>query len=271
MILYSKHTIKLRRDVFLMGDVHGNLRGLSHHVTDHTVPDSCDIICLGDNAQTKPDRWEPAWESMNKKAAARDIRIFLIRGNHDEAAFYKRENSLSNIILIEDGDTLVYRPYFSKHTGIAVGGAVSVDRMTRWANNWYWCREETFPDIWGLLPNADFVLSHTGIRPPCIDQGHGGMDLSKLLEQDGDLKSDLEDEQMLYDRLLQDTRATKAFYGHFHMSSLFHYEATDTECRVLDINELYQLRPWKINRIDKILIWLRAIKIKIMSYLHGAK
>lgn len=269
MILYSKQTIKLRRDVFLSGDVHGNLRVLSHSVTDKLVPEHSDIICLGDNGQTKATEWEPSWKSMNKKAAARDIRIFLIRGNHDEAAFYKHENSLSNIILVEDGDEFVYRPYFSKHTGIAVGGAVSVDRMTRLANNWYWCKEERFPDIWGLLPNVDFVLSHTGIRPPDIDQGQGGMDLSKLLEHDGNLKSDLEDEQMLYGRLLSDTRAAKAFYGHFHISSLFTHEPTNTECRVLDIGELYPLRPWKINTTDKVLMWLDAIKTKIRKYLHG--
>lgn len=269
MQAYSKHRFKLRRDVFLMGDVHGNLRGLSHHVADHIVPDSCDIICLGDNAQIKHDRWEPSWESMNKKAASRDIRIYLIRGNHDEASFYKHSNSLSNIILVEDWDEFVYRPYFSKHIGLAVGGAVSVDRMTRWTNGWYWCREEMLPDFWAFPLNADFVLSHTGIRPPCIDQGHGGMDLSKLLEQDGDLKRDLENEQKLYDSLLRDTRATKAFYGHFHTSALFRHEPTNTECRVLNINELYPLRPWKINWIDKIFIWADVIITEIKNYLHG--
>lgn len=269
MILYSKQIFKLRRSVFLMGDVHGNLRVLSHSVLDKLVPEHSDIICLGDNGQTKATEWEPSWTSMNKKAASRDVRVFLIRGNHDEASFYKHENSLSNIILVEDGDEFVYRPYFSKHIGIAAGGAVSVDRITRWANNWYWCKEEQFPACWGLLPIADFVLSHTGIRPPCIATGGGGMDLSKLLEQDRDLKSDLEEEQDMYELFLRHTEAGKAFYGHFHTSSLFRHEPTNTECRVLNANELYPLRPWKINWIDKIFIWADVIITEIKNYLHG--
>ena len=82
---------QLRDNVFVIGDMHGNLRSLMHSLSLSTsktyFPDGSDIILLGDcgivNKGIPND-----YRAANKKAVKRDIRIYLFRGNHDNTKAY---------------------------------------------------------------------------------------------------------------------------------------------------------------------------------------
>lgn len=264
----SKIKYKLRKRVFLAGDCHGQLRVLSHAVTDNILPDSCDVICLGDLGQCKPNYWEGYWKRMNTKAERRDIRFYLIRGNHDMPGFFKHANSKSNVIIVEDYDEFAWRPAGKTITGVAVGGAVSVDRSLRWENSWFWSENEGMPDVPHNIGHKDFVVSHTGITPPTLGTIKP-FDIESCKEKDKNLISDLLDEKARYTQLLSKTTPDKAFYGHYHMSAVFDY--LGVECRVLNIDELYELIPWKCSLLHKFVTSLTALKDRILTWMSITK
>lgn len=246
----------LDKNTYLLGDVHGNLRGLSHFITDTDEHNDCSIVVLGD-CGLMSDEWTNGWPSINEKAKAKNIKIYILRGNHDNPDFFKHDNSLENIIVLEDFDEVYY--YQNEHcfTGLIYGGSLSVDRSWRWnfqkeTGKVIWFKDEVLKEIPELVfENADrydFILGHGGLTPPSIEADPTF--IMSFIPNDPELLNDIKKEQDQYKHLLAELKPNYFFYGHFHISEQFRYN--DIKCQALDINEFIKLDlQKKYEELDK--------------------
>lgn len=236
---------QLRDNVFVIGDMHGNLQSLMHSLSIQTsktyFPDGSDIILLGDcgivNKGIPND-----YRAANKKAAKRDIRIYVFRGNHDNPKAYshhwqKEDPQLSNVYIMEDLDEFVFP---NGKQAIVIPGAVSIDRSYRWGNNWCWFPDEATPALDKLDDKKKYsiIFSHSGPRPPCIvnDPGTDCGFFSDCCKKDKNLLKDLADEQTYWSNALKDIEPERIYFGHYHCSEDF--EVDGVRCRVCDIGEI---------------------------------
>ncbi len=225
-----------------MGDNHGDLNALLTAITDGTLPPGADLIILGDCGLMR-DEFTPPYHAANKEAALRDIRIYLFRGNHDKPAFFKPDNSLSNVLILPDLAEVTY----DGKKGLIFPGALSVDRYARKLLGYALFEgEELSPDVETLnLGKYDFILSHGGICPHSLRGSGPDSPIHHWLIRDPALADDLRREQNNYRRLLTATGASRMIYGHYHVHVNFplfneagrHY----CTCSVLDIDEIHPL------------------------------
>lgn len=250
----------LDKPTFLFGDNHGNLRGISHFITDHDEYHDINIIVLGD-CGLMIDNWTGDWLSINKKAATKNIMVYIFRGNHDNPDFFKKENNLSNLTILEDFDeiNLIYNG--QEFSGLIYPGALSVDRSWRWKmanvyqNKKLWYEGENIKPIPEDIKNYDFILGHGGLTPPSIDADPSF--LNSFIPYDEKLLDDIKAEQNNYKKLLEATKPTYFIYGHFHISESFTYN--DIKCQALDINEWIEFKP---NKKDSIPVGCRVFSGK---------
>lgn len=235
----------LRENVYVIGDMHGNIRALMHGLsisTDKTYfPDNSDIILLGDcgmvNAGVPND-----YRAANKKAKKRNIRIFVFRGNHDNPDIYKHhwheeDPQLSNVYLLEDLDTFTF---VNDKRAVVIPGAVSADRYYRWVNNWCWFENEGIPSI-DTLDNPEqysIIFSHGGPTPPVINRSDNTL-FDSWCKADENLLPDLQKEQGKWDSILETIKPDKMYFGHYHCSETF--DKNGVRCKVCDIGEIAQV------------------------------
>lgn len=232
---------ELRENIFVIGDMHGNLRGLMHALTQaqdkHYLPDGCDVILLGDCGIVR-EGIPNDYRAANKRAKKRDIRIYLFRGNHDNPAVYKHDwhdtdEQLDHVFVLEDLDEFVFP---NGKTGLVIPGAVSVDRCYRWQNNWCWFADELAPTE-DKVENKhyDILFGHGGITPPVIKSEESRI-FDSWLAYDKNLESDLAIEQDNWNKILSKTTPSRFYFGHYHCSESF--EHNGVLCRVCDISEI---------------------------------
>lgn len=235
----------LRENVYAIGDMHGNLKALMHALSVSTskeyLPDGSDVILLGDcgmvNSGVPND-----YRAANKKAKKRDIRIFIMRGNHDNPDIYKHtwhdeDPQLSNVYLLEDLDEFRFT---NGKLGVVIPGAVSTDRYYRWVNNWCWFENEGIPSIDSLEDpeKYSFIFSHGGPTPPVIERSDNPL-FASWCAADENLLPDLEKEQGKWRDILSKVKPDRMYYGHYHCSERF--EVNNTECKVCDIGEIIEV------------------------------
>lgn len=236
---------QLRDNVYVIGDMHGNLSSMMHSLSISTsktyFPDGSDIILLGDcgiiNKGIPND-----YRAANKKAKKRDIRIFVFRGNHDNPKAYshhwqKEDPNLSNVYILEDLDEFVFP---NGKLAVVIPGAVSIDRSYRWEQGWCWFEDETVPSLESLADKNkySFIFSHGGPKPPCIttDPGTDCGIFAECCRADKNLLSDLEKEQEYWRMALREIAPERIYFGHYHCSEYF--ETEGVRCRVCDIGEI---------------------------------
>ncbi len=164
--------------IYITGDTHGDFRRVGElcYFTETTKDDI--LIVLGDAGinyyRGKKD------EQLKAFLQSQPITIFSIHGNHEirpqNIPTYKevewhggivyREEEYPNLLFAKDGE--IYD--FNGIKTIAIGGAYSVDKEYRLANNWgWWADEQPSDEIKARVEKAladngneiDVVLSHT--------------------------------------------------------------------------------------------------------------
>jgi DNA repair exonuclease SbcCD nuclease subunit len=176
--------------VFIAGDI-----GLGFHEFDH------DLETLG---------------SVEKRLKKIDVHFYLVRGNHDIPGYWSRTNkprALNNfphIHFVVDYKVVE----LEGHKIACVGGATSVDRYQR-TRNIDWWEQECVIDYKYLtkIKGIDTVITHAApiFCPP------GDHDIKKVSY---DIlcrsREDREILKRLYFDLIQETKVTNWFYGHYH-------------------------------------------------------
>lgn len=233
--------------VFFAGDLHGEFDGIVSTINSYNLRD-CNIVVCGDIGFgfEKEGYYHQTFHKISKTLKKRNVHCYLIRGNHDDKAYFDGEH-------FEEYDYIHVLPDYSviqtpSRNILAVGGATSIDRTmriqhmeylaadyARWHNcsleegrkncrQCYWPTEavvydaEEIDKLDELGIKIDTVCTHTA---PSNCEPFTKYGLEGWLDYDPDLDVDLAAERatcdMIRERLLaKGHHITHWYYGHFH-------------------------------------------------------
>lgn len=256
------------KSVVISGDIHGDFNLLVFKLcVQYQMTDTL-LIVAGDCGFGFEQKgyYDEIVKKNNKRMAESNNWILFVRGNHDNPAYFDGI-SFNHKHFIAVPDYALVKA--CQHTILCVGGAVSVDRMSRissWQNkikkehryihrtpleerfdkNYYWVNEapiynELMLDGFNKVYTIDTVISHSA-PSFCELQSKGG--LSEWCIADENLLDNVKQERDLLDAVYQKLKSQNHplshwYYGHFHQS--WHTVIDDTLFRMLDIMEFCQL------------------------------
>lgn len=230
--------------MIFVGDTHGSLTNFLFECKKFNIKD-IDVIHLGDfgvgftlNGKTNVDSFDYANEELKNS----NIRMYVVRGNHDNPRYWSGNQIFSNIHFIPDYSVL----NIENKNILFLGGAISLDRSIRTSNVSWWANENFILDERKLneYEFIDIVASHSApiFTPPNIN----GCIVNEWVAKDGaglrwELLAERDALCRAYDILINNgNNITHWFFGHFHQT-ITHQEE-DTLFKGLDINEIYKLR-----------------------------
>jgi len=239
--------------MILLGDLHGNFEHVKWMIKNKNITDNV-IIQVGDFGAgfISEARQVEVFQLLNKFLKLRNITMYAIRGNHDDPAYFQGNHQYSNLKLMPDYSVLE----LEDHKIVMIGGAVSIDRKPRLANDTinakygssqksYWFDELVVKDDDKLaqISGCDVLVTHTAPEwcIPVNKIGFGSL-VESFANDDPDLLNDLKVERKLmsdiFNTIQKQNFIKNHFYGHFHRSNL----GENLGClhHLLGINELYQ-------------------------------
>lgn len=218
------------KQIFITSDSHGDWNGLFKKITNYNI-NNCILISCGDNAEgfKHPEKERHNFRILNEDFKNRGIHFWAIRGNHSNPAYFYGQYNLSNFRLIKDY-TL---EQIDGKKFLFAGGAVSFDRQWLTLKKDYWFDEEFV--LREDAPSCDVLITHTG--PSWIGPGVNAPLIVGAAKTDKTLINDLLEERARLDRLVEISKPTELFCGHFHRKE----QNTHNGCngRIIDILELY--------------------------------
>jgi predicted phosphodiesterase len=236
-------------DIVLLGDIHGSWQKINFFLEDNNYS-NLNIIQVGDFGigYDKKDVELNRLTSLSEVLKSYNAKLYVIRGNHDDPAYFQGKNSFSfeNIIFVEDYTVLSNE----KQNILCIGGAVSIDRLysqgaSKRINRPLWWKDEIFVFDLGRLNailevvDIDVVITHTA--PKDFHPTQFGNLVYQYAQDDHLLLQDLENERWKVQQILERLRSDgtklpkKWFYGHFHESKSELFDSL--EARLLGINE----------------------------------
>ena len=234
------------KDVFLVGDIHGEFHTLSRLVSeDYYDLRDCILICVGDlgigfhsgryaahlDLKTRRELERDVMMVADAKFKERNILFKSIRGNHDDKSHFTGKLT-DNIELLPDYHT----EEINGELWQFIGGGISIDRVRRTMNTTWW-PDERFDLDKDKIVKCGVLVTHIApytVRP--VEKNN----IQYWLDVDASLGEDLIVENLTVDTAY-DLASPKTHYcGHFHTSTL----GIDGErkSRILDINEIIQHR-----------------------------
>jgi len=180
----------------------------------------------------KPKYYEDLFDKFNKVLSYNNSYIIMVRGNHDDPAYFDGERvNLSNIKAVPDYSVISA----GGKNILCVGGAISLDRTWRikqeqrinrfsttkkktiyWKDEAPVYNQEALDDITKNI-KIDYVVSHTA--PSFVSpENHAGLDDWSV--DDSTLVSDVKEERRVLDKVFEtlrdcDMRPKYWAYGHF--------------------------------------------------------
>jgi len=221
--------------LLVCGDIHGEFRTLVFTICSQCKISNAVVIVAGDCGLGfhYPKYYENELRHCGQQLRKHNVTVVLLRGNHDDPAWFTAQRKAADGFLIIPDYTVVR---CCGHNVLCVGGAISIDRRVR--KNWqaadghtyYWPDEPPFysPALLDELQQQqipiDTVVTHTA-PSFCVPTDKNGIE--SWLARDNALFIDCEMERTtidkIYERLLADKHPLRQwFYGHFHL----HNEAT---------------------------------------------
>ena len=234
------------KDVFVIGDIHGEFHTLSRVVSEGYDLRDCILICVGDLGigfhssryivrVSHDDRRQMEVDVLKVADAIfrdRNILFKSIRGNHDDKSHFLGKLT-NNIELLPDYHT----EEINGELWQFIGGGISVDRTIRNENITWWQDEKFELDV-DKIVKCDVLVTHIAPYPTRPVEKDN---IRHWLSVDASLGEDLLAEGLEVDTAY-DLACPKTHYcGHYHKSNL----SIDGErkSRILDINEIVQHRP----------------------------
>jgi DNA repair exonuclease SbcCD nuclease subunit len=159
---------------------------------------------------------------INELLKQSDSMLYVIRGNHDNPAFWDSGCGFhfSNITFMPDD----YIREIEGKICYFAGGAVSIDRSRRRQGVDYWCGEEYRQDPVLYLGNnkVDILFTHDVYHPCSPYSIHNSEAVKHFAETDKYLIEDLTESQVsmkiLYDGILKTNPNFVWYHGHYHQS-----------------------------------------------------
>lgn len=209
-----------------LGDIHGNFKFISYFCKTNNINNAI-IVQVGDFGLgfEKEDIENKKLEYLNNYLFSNNILLISIRGNHDDPSYWSKQKlSYSNIILAQDYERIM----LNDKVHLFIGGATSIDWMSRTLNRDYWSDEIiTYNnDIQKELENMldiDVVVSHAAPR-------YVYPFFSKNENNDREIMTDI------FNILLDKNNIKEHYYGHYHDSKVSYIG--ETKHVLLGINEV---------------------------------
>lgn len=215
-----------------MGDTHGNWEACIETLQEYYIRDAV-VLHVGDVGIgfLPKETQEDILESLNYKLAERNVRMFCIRGNHDDPQYFSGEYKYSNIVLLPDYSQML----INGKKFLFVGGAISIDRIMRTPNKSWW-KDEVFVLDESRAEKCDVLITHTApnwVGP--IDKNG----IAWYTDRDASLWAECCEERSAMSRLIELTQPDQHWCGHFHVSQA----AVQGHCisRILNINEIAEI------------------------------
>lgn len=241
------------KPIYFLGDIHGEFEILKQNIKNFDIKD-CYIIQVGDYGIgfDSLENDKQTLGHLNKFLRIRNIDMYVVRGNHDDPKFFNGDYNLSNLKLLKDYTQL----NINDINFLFIGGAISIDRRDRkridnnrinsikkcyWENEIFVIDEEKLKSF----SNIDVLVCHNApdFAVPNNNQGFPSIVMNYAKN----------DESLIQELILERKLITKAFdilseknnikhyiYGHFHRS--YNMKIVDTNFRVLDCHEFWELR-----------------------------
>lgn len=221
------------KDIYVVGDIHGELRGLVYDLTERYDIKDAIIVLAGDVGLgfEKPGHYDQVYSRIAKRLDENNLMLLGVRGNHDDPEYFNGGlvRKYPRFQTVPDYTVLV----FQNHRFLVIGGAVSVDQEGRVPGKTWWPGEAplmlTDREIEYRLPGQiDGVISHDA---PISFQpvGRRGNYSEEIWWKSQEVRNYLE-------KILWKCHPKLWYYGHYHDS----YVGTNGVCRFsgLDIQEI---------------------------------
>ena len=218
--------------LLILGDTHGEWASLFNYLDRINCRDAVMLhvgdVGIGFRGNQKLE--VGSLVIVNNQLKERNIRLYAIRGNHDDPSYFNGSYNFSNLELLPDYSQIS----INGERFLFVGGAVSIDRINRTMYRSWWPDEGLVLDE-GKAVECDVLITHTA--PSWI----GPTDKNGIefyTNRDNSLWKECVEERSVVDKLLALTKAKKHYCGHFHESVL----AKNNGCtsRILNIMELIE-------------------------------
>lgn len=219
----------------ICGDIHGEFRTLIFNIKRLGIENSV-IIIAGDCGIgfEKELHYTQLYNKIAKPLEATNNLLILVRGNHDDPAYFNGEKiDFERMKCIPDYSVVLA----SNRKVLCIGGAVSIDRKHRRDKMWidelkngkarplYWENEVAMYNAQELneLRNIaiDTVVTHT-CPSFCYPVYKSGIESWLLQDAEllGDLNAERDEMDKIYNHLITDNHPlANWYYAHFHQSN----------------------------------------------------
>jgi UDP-2,3-diacylglucosamine pyrophosphatase LpxH len=243
--------------LIFLGDIHGAFKYLKEEIEYrnfiHTTIIQVGDFGIGFNTYQNDSK---QLDLLNQFLIERNNILYVIRGNHDNPAYFTGEYLYSNLKLLPDYTIL----NINDNRILLIGGGISIDRKPRIQRNLdnfitgrpyecYWENEvisltKKQLEFLKTIEDIDMLITHTAPSWCYPDNKHGYPRIvSGYFPYDKNLEKDLikERKQMnkIFNILLEKNDIKHHFYGHFHSSNI----TINKNCthHLLNINEFYEI------------------------------
>ena len=223
----------------MVGDTHSVYT--FHQIVEEYLPECLDVFHVGDlGVGFDPKKDEKQLTRLGELADERGIRLYAIRGNHDDPSMWP--NVFGGLTLLEDYSILVFP---NEKTAMCVGGGISIDRCVRKEGQSWWSGEQTKVEL-GKCRLCDFLFLHDS--PSYFNKTNKTLKDYKVYdrtkdevvlvhERDKTLMTESSVQRNKIDQIVRAVKPIRIIGGHYHNSISEH--VNNIRYRCLDINEVY--------------------------------
>lgn len=226
-------------NVYCIGDTHG-IYNTFRAIKNSPIED-CLLLHVGDFGIGFSYEDYNQLINLNSYLANKNIRLLIIRGNHDNPIYFQGKNKIhcnnTHIEFLEDYS----EKKINDRTFLFVGGGISIDRINRDINESYWIDEKVvLKEDYKNLPHYDFLITHSVDKSCPVVVGFKA--IKYWLDLDKSLEADLVEERENLFKLIEHVKPKFNIFGHFHKS--FRYEENGRKYIGLDINEILDITKY---------------------------
>lgn len=217
--------------IIAIGDIHGEFSKMQKGMVDimESAGEPVNFVQVGDFGLgfERPQRDHARLTTINHFLKEKDSHLWVIRGNHDNPAFWNEGcgYEFSNIHFVPDDSVIE----LEDKCCCFAGGAISIDRSRRTQGIDYWNAEEyksipvdsNFYKNWDM--KIDILFTHDVYHP--VSPFNTNSDILKTwCQKDEKLMKDISWSQhqikKIYDRVLESNPNFSWYHGHYHESHL---------------------------------------------------
>lgn len=226
------------KDVYTIGDIHGNFNVLSKFINNYDIEDSV-LIQVGD-FHTKPNA--SILEDLQDFLDITNNKLIICRGNHDHYYNHYPEEGTPTYKHINPDILKFAKDYelieIDGFNYLFIGGAISIDRTDNINCPFIWEKEKVKQlEDWQLLEfkKIDVMVTHTCAN--YFTPYHFNDMCYRYFKVDPTLEKELIDERQYLNRVIDIVKPRMAINGHFH-----HHDTTwhdDTYRISLSIDQVF--------------------------------